>query len=101
MLGTYSATTALPWPAALPRRRTRQPARPSTLCRAAHHGIRAAIQSICLSAAVMAAAGVVGAAHGPVVLSGPQQPAAQTELAPGSAPGPVAVHGVVAAARTR
>jgi hypothetical protein len=101
MLGTYSATPALPWPAALPRRHTRQPARPSTGRQAALHGVRAAIRSICLAAAVLAASGTVGAARGPVVLSEPRDGAAQVEFAPATAVGPIAVYGVVAAPRTR
>jgi hypothetical protein len=45
---------------------------PGTRARAAaRHGIRSALQAMCLSAALMAAAGAVGASRGPVELSEP------------------------------
>jgi hypothetical protein len=78
MLGTYSATSHLPWPAALPRRRSRRRAAgtATTARQAARHGLRSAIQATCLSAAILAAAGAVGTARGPVVLSVPPQASA-------------------------
>jgi len=88
MLGTYDDTRALPWPTALPRRRTRgTPALSPTARQAVRHGLRGAIQAACLSAALMAGAGAVGAAHGPAVLSSPSQDTAHHAAAttPGSA----------------
>ena len=71
MIDAISTTRALPWPHHLPRQRTRRLA-PGTRGRAAaRHGLRAALQSLCLSAAVMAAAGALGASRGPVELQAP------------------------------
>ena len=78
MLGTYTDTRSLPWPVALPRRRAVPKPRLGQAGRGAvRHGIRGAIQTTCLAAALMAAAGVVGASRGPVVLSEPSQSAIQ------------------------
>jgi hypothetical protein len=73
MLGTYGDAHALSWPGVLPRRRRRQVALSPTGRQAVRHGIRGAIQATCLSAAVLAASGLLGASHGPVVLSEPSQ----------------------------
>jgi len=97
MLGTYSATPALPWPAALPHRRARPVARASVAGQALRHGMRSAIQATCLSAAVMAATGVLGAARGPVVLSQPQPATVHVVVAPPAFP----VQGVAGTPRTR
>lgn len=71
MIDAIATTRTLPWHTSLPRRRTRVLA-PGTQARAAaRHGIRSAIQAMCLSAALMAAAGAVGGSHGPVELSEP------------------------------
>jgi len=71
MIDAIATTRALPWPGALPRRRSRLLA-PGTPARAAaRHGLRSAIQAMCLSAALMAGAGAVGASRGPVELSEP------------------------------
>ena len=72
---TYPQARALPWPGALSRREPRRVVLGATGKQAVRHGIRGAIQASCLSAAVLAAAGVLGA-RGPVVLSEPSQPAA-------------------------
>jgi hypothetical protein len=71
MIDAISTTRALPWPHRLPRRQTRLLA-PGTRSRAAaRHGLRGALQTMCLSAAVMAAAGALGASRGPVELQEP------------------------------
>ncbi len=72
MIDAITTTRALPWPSALPRQRRRALLAPGTRARAAaRHGVRAALQAMCLSAALMAAAGAVGASRGPVELSEP------------------------------
>lgn len=72
MIDAIATTRSLPWPAALPRRRSRRLLAPGTQARAAaRHGIRSALQALCLSAALMAAAGAVGGSRGPVELSEP------------------------------
>jgi hypothetical protein len=84
MLGTYTDTRSLPWPVALPRRRTLPRVSLGPAGRGAlRQGLRGAIQTTCLSAAVLAAAGAVGASRGPVVLSEPQQSAAQQVVVQG------------------
>ena len=71
MIDAIATTRALPWTTALPRRRSRLLA-PGTPARAAaRHGLRSAIQAMCLTAALMAGAGAVGASRGPVELSEP------------------------------
>jgi hypothetical protein len=78
MLGTYYATPRpLPWARALPQRRARRTTPQASAAQAVRHGLRGAIQATCLSAAVLAAAGAVGASRGPVVLSDPSQATAQ------------------------
>jgi hypothetical protein len=72
MIDAIATTRSLPWPARLPRQRTRRLLAPGTRARAAaRHGLRGALQTMCLSAAVMAATGAVGASHGPVELNQP------------------------------
>jgi hypothetical protein len=71
MIDAIAASRSVPWPARLPRRRSRLLA-PGTRARAAaRHGLRGALQAMCLSAAVMAAAGAVGSSRGPVELNDP------------------------------
>jgi hypothetical protein len=71
MIDAIASTRALPWPTRLPRRQARILA-PGTRARAAaRHGVRGALQTLCLSAALMAGAGLVGASHGPVELNEP------------------------------
>ena len=71
MIDAIAASRSLSWPARLPRRRSRLLA-PGTRARAAaRHGLRGALQAMCLSAAVMAAAGAVGSSRGPVELNEP------------------------------
>ena len=71
MIDAIATTRALPWSARQPRRRSRLLA-PGTPARAAaRHGLRGALQAMCLSAAVMAAAGAVGSSRGPVELNEP------------------------------
>ena len=87
MIDAIATTRTLPWQTSLPRRRTRVLA-PGTRARAAaRHGIRSAIQAMCLSAALMAAAGAVGGSHGPVELSEPA-PAQHHTAAPVQAASP-------------
>jgi transposase InsO family protein len=84
MIDAIAATRSLPWPTAPPRRRPRVVARGTIARQAVRHGVRGAIQGLCLSAAVMAAAGAVGASRGPVVLTEPgHQPTAQALFAAG------------------
>jgi hypothetical protein len=71
MIDAIASTRTLPWPTALPRRRARVLAPGTTARRAVRHGIRGAVQGMCMAAAVMAAAGAVGASRGPVVLTEP------------------------------
>jgi hypothetical protein len=83
MLGTYSTTRPLPWASPLPRRRPLVDAGLSATGRKAlRHGVRSALQTTCLAAAVMAAAGAVGASRGPIELSDPSQPSAQHLVVP-------------------
>ena len=73
MIDAISTTRSLPWPRTFPepRRRSRLLA-PGTRGRAAaRHGLRGALQAICLCAVLMAGAGVVGASRGPVELNEP------------------------------
>ncbi len=89
MIDAIATTRALPWPTALPRQRRRALLAPGTQARtAARHGVRAALQAMCLSAALMAAAGAVGSSRGPVELSEPapahQHTAAQVQPASAS-----------------
>jgi hypothetical protein len=74
MIDAISTTRALPWPTSVPRRHARRALlAPGTQARAAvRHGLRGAVQTMCLSAAMMAAMGALGASRGPVEL---QQPA--------------------------
>jgi hypothetical protein len=82
MIDAIATTRALPWSAPRPSRRARLLA-PGTPARAAaRHGLRGALQAMCLSAAVMAAAGAVGSSRGPVELNEPAH-------AQGAAPAPV------------
>lgn len=84
MLGTYADTRALPWPVSVPRRRHRVAVGP-TGRQVLRQGLRGAVQATCLSAAMLIAAGVVGASRGPVVLNEPSQPnAAHVSVAAGS-----------------
>jgi hypothetical protein len=87
MIDAIATTRTLPWPVSFPRRRSRLLA-PGTRARAAaRHGLRSAIQAMCLSAALMAAAGAVGASRGPVELSepAPAQHHAAVQVMPGGA----------------
>ncbi|HZS13470.1 MAG TPA: hypothetical protein VFC09_02620 [Candidatus Dormibacteraeota bacterium] len=97
MIDAIASTRALPWPGSVPRRRTRLLA-PGTPARAAaRHGLRGALQTLVLSAALMAAAGTVGASRGPVELNEPAHAASGTAavlLAP-SAPTGAGVAGKV------
>jgi hypothetical protein len=81
MIDAIATARTLPWPTALPRRRPRILARGTVARQAVRHGVRGAIQGLCLSAAVMAAAGAVGASRGPVVLTEPaHQPTGQLHV---------------------
>lgn len=86
MIDAIASTRSLNWSIAQPRRRTRRQLLASgTRARAAaRHGLRAAIQTMCLSAALMAGMGAVGASRGPVELSEPapahQHTAAQVQV---------------------
>jgi hypothetical protein len=83
MLGTYAEARWHPWLGARARRRRRAVTLSPTGRQALRHGIRGAAKATCLSALLMAAFGVAGGSHGPIVLSEPAQPgAAQLLLAP-------------------
>jgi hypothetical protein len=71
MIDAIATTRALPWPTAFPRRRARRLAPGTTARQALRHGLRGAVQGSCIAAAVLAAAGAVGASHGPMVLTAP------------------------------
>lgn len=102
MLGTYADAHVLSWPGVVPRRRRREIALSATGRQAVRHGIRGAIQASCLSAAVLAASGLLGASHGPVVLSEPsQQPLAALTAHGAPVPAHHAVSLGLAASRTR
>jgi hypothetical protein len=84
MIDAIATPHALPWSTALPRRRPRVLLRGTVARQAVRHGIRGAIQGMCMAAAVMAAAGAVGASHGPVMLTEPaHQQSAQTLVVTG------------------
>jgi hypothetical protein len=73
MIDAISTTRALPWPTRVARERPRLLAPGSRARAAARHGVRGAIQTMCLSAAMMAATGALGASRGPVELQEPAQ----------------------------
>jgi hypothetical protein len=73
MIQAAATPRALFWPIALPRRRVRRAVQRSTARQAVRQGLRASLQTTCLAAAVLAAAGAVGASRGPVVLTDPAQ----------------------------
>ena len=100
MIDAIATTRSLPWPARLPRQRTRLLA-PGTRARAAaRYGMRGALQAMCLSAALMASAGAVGASRGPVELNEPAQAqGGAAMLAP--APPPVLSAGLAEKVTTR
>jgi hypothetical protein len=77
MLGTYPDVRALPWRVAVPRRRLHRHAlRTTTSRQALRHGVNGAVKTACLTAAMLAASGMVGTSRVPIVLSDPSQPAA-------------------------
>jgi len=75
MLGTYAEARWHPWLGAPARRRRRAVTLSPTGRQALRQGIRGAAKATCLSALLMAAFGVAGGSHGPIVLSEPSQPA--------------------------
>lgn len=94
MLGTYPDARALPWTMPVRRGRVRRLGLRTNARQALVHGIRAAAKTACLSATLLAASGVMGAARAPVVLSEPSQPSAVQVAAPSLA----APYGVLVAA---
>lgn len=103
MIDAFATSRSLPWPGTLPRRRARVLA-PGTRARAAaRHGVRAALQALCLTAALMAAAGAVGSSRGPVELSEPapaHHTAAQVQVHP-AMPGAASGAGLAARVTSR
>lgn len=85
MLGTYPDARLLPWTLPVRRGRARRQGLPAGARQALRHGIRGAAKTACLSAAVLTASGVMGAARAPVVLSEPSQPSAVHATAPAMA----------------
>ena len=80
MLGAYSAAVLRPMPGLVVRRQQRQRALSPTAHQAVRHGITGAVKAACLSAALMASAGVAAGSRGPVVLSVPAAPTSVTQV---------------------
>jgi len=85
MLGTYPDARVLSWTLPVRRGRVRRLALRGNARQALVHGIRGAAKTAGMSAALLAASGVVGAARAPVVLSEPSQPTAVQVAAPAQA----------------
>ena len=104
MLSTYPDARALPWRVAAPRRHTRHATATATRTtgrQALMHGVRGAVKTACLSAALLATSGMVGASRVPIVLSDPSQPSA-AHASVASAPGAAALSvGLAAKVTTR
>lgn len=81
MLGAYSEAVLRPPPGlVVVRRRQRERTLSPTTHQAVRHGIHGAVKAACLSAALMASAGVAAGSHGPVVLSVPAAATSVTQV---------------------